>query len=196
MVEWQDVLLEWIRHESETRPDFRKMLKKRDFELIKNPDLKNRKQSSELLKILSAYRTYLSRDYFVKRKWSVRTFDKNSLEKLLLPLGTGWKYISGGSHKAADAAETIFDKPDAIGKRYASSIKFITDNYRKISESKHKLIIVEGDRGKMQIVEGAHRLVAIFYRKLKEPSFRIKPIEAYVGKGGPSKSKKSQKQIR
>lgn len=182
-VSWQDVLYEWLSHEYVARKDFHNFFahNKRAIKLITNPDLMNRNESVARLKMLKKFRTYLSQKYFTKRAWSLQTFNQSALDKLLLPVDTGWKYISGGSYKPSDAAKTMLRNPKSINPKYRDSLKYVAQNYKRLSQMKHKLIVVGNSPKKLQIVEGAHRLTAIFYRKLKEPKFAIKPMKIYCG---------------
>lgn len=182
-VNWQDVLYEWLNHEYTARKDFHDAFKddKKATNLIRNPNLRNKQESVARLKMLSTFRTYLSEKYFTKRDWSIQTFDSSDLDKLLLPVDTGWKFMSGGTYKPSDAANIILNNPDAIGVKFAGSIKYIKENYKMLSEMKHKLIVVGDSPKELEIIEGAHRLTAIFYRKLKEPHFVIKLMQVYRG---------------
>ncbi|MCL4381030.1 MAG: hypothetical protein M1331_00755 [Candidatus Marsarchaeota archaeon] len=181
-VNWQAVLYEWLNHEYTTRKDIRNALNDKNAAgLIKNPDLKSKQENSARLKMLSTFRTYLSEKYFTKRQWSIQTFDESALDKLLLPIDTGWKYISGGSYRPMDSAKIILKKPESLDSKFSGSIRYIEENYKMLSEMKHKLIVVGNSPRKLEIIEGAHRLTAIFYRKLKEPNFVIKPMQIYRG---------------
>jgi hypothetical protein len=182
-VTWQNIVLEWLRHENVTRPNVREALKDNTEaqQLLRAPNLKSRSEGVERVEILASFRPYLSLHYFTKRNWFDRTLDEKALDKLSLPVDTGWKHVTNGTYRPSDAAKVVLEKPESLSK-FSDSFNYISENFKMLSEMTDKLIVVCSNSRRLEIIEGAHRLTAVFYRKLKEPDFVVKPMEVYVGK--------------
>jgi hypothetical protein len=75
----------------------------------------------------------------------------------------------------------ILKDPESIDSRFTETIDNITKNYVRLSEMSRKLIAVGDSPTKLEIIDGAHRITAIFYRKLKEQDFTVEPMQVYQG---------------
>jgi hypothetical protein len=150
--------------------------------LILSPNYSDSASNQKRLLILQRFRRNVLDGIAADTAWTVSAADRESVQELLLINSGGWRDITSGTCRVADAAKAINNDPGLREGPYATSVNYILDNCEELAMTAARITAVGPEQGPIVVLDGVHRIIALhlFYFVRRGGDFG--PREIYLGR--------------
>ena len=113
--------------------------------------------------------------------WNLELLDESDLSRLLLIDAGDRRQMSGSTLSPLDAARQIDENVALLSGFVRQDAEFIRENAEKLAVEESRIIIVGPETGPLTVVDGVHRLTAVFLYYFVRKQGRFKAREVYHG---------------
>ena len=115
------------------------------------------------------------------KEWNLVRLGEEDLSRLLLINAGDRRQMSGGTLKPMDAAKRIEDGIIFSGGDVQKDANFIRDNAEKLAVDTSRIVLVGPESESLTVVDGVHRITALFLHYFVRTRGNFNSREAYHG---------------
>jgi len=183
-----EVVQYWLQREYAHRGPVRDHLDILYSEKTRLIDLRNfedQASNAMRLEMLESVRWFFTHfrdtEKYKVNSWSLELLDECDLSRLVLINAGDRREMSGGTLLPLDAARQIEENMTGFGGFVRLDAEFIKDHAESLALEESRIILVGPKTGPLTVVDGVHRLTAVFLHYFVRKQGRFNAREVYHG---------------